>query len=246
MKKNILLILLSAALLTGCEFDITLQRLFSGKNSEEETQQKEENNGNSQENHGNSGENEGSSGESEGNEQGGEQSGGENQTYTTQVFVSGNNFKSVATAQGVSMDTTLSSGNNGATKLINCINEQLDNKDLLKQFECKKLNSAVWDSDCMLAFSNGSFDEAWIKWTSKVNIYKVEINVQCYSKVSGATDRNAHISIDDLDCSLEIGEDETPAFKVFSKEYAEGTKNFKLEAHNGRVLMKSFTITWGN
>lgn len=253
MKKNILLILLSAALLTGCEFDITLQRLFGGKDKEQETQQKEENSQEKPEENQQSGDNEDQqpSGDQGGNGGGGNQQGGEEQGIVKTVNFSGSVFSVVGTSGGVSIDTSLSSGANGAQHLKECIESQLNDSSLFTGMTALKLNTAPYDSKAILCIGTGNpakddFNPGTFTWNSNKKIYKVELSAQCYIKDQGATDRAAHILLDSQDNSLEVAEAETLEFKTFSKEYEAGTKSFTLTSQGGRVFLKSLTITWGD
>lgn len=252
MKKNILLILLSAFLLTGCEFDVTLQKLFSGKQVEEETQQKEEqNNQNSQENQGNSGENQQQSGENQGNEQGNEnhqQNENLEDEYVASINTSGQDFRVISTEAGVQIDDTNYSAN--VTKLKEYFDSKLEYKNLITNLSCTKLNTAVWQDVCYLCIGTGyyindRFAEGDLTWTSAKKIYKVEIEAMAYAKAyqSGfGVDQISHVLIDEDDHSLETTEE--PVIQSFSKEYSEGVTSFSIKSTGSRVLLKSLKITW--
>ena len=250
MKKNILLVLLSAALLTGCEFDITLQRFFGSKKKEEETQQ---NNENSQEKpeenqHSNGNENQNQNENQQGNDD--QKPVDDNkQEYKVTINTSGTDFSAISTEAGVQMDDNAYSANAG--KLKDYFVSKLDDNNLLTNLSCTKLNTVVWKSVCYLCIGtgyhvNGNFVEGSFKWTSQVKIYKVEIEAMAYAKeYNGGTfgvDSASHVLIDNEDHSLETTEE--PILQKFSKEYADGANSFSIKSTGSRVLLKSLTITW--
>ena len=250
MKKNILLVLLSAALLTGCEFDITLQRLFSGKKKEQETQQNNENSQEKPQENQQSNENQG--GEQPGNE--GQEQGGNEQNnkeeYTVTIKTSGSDFSGIATQAGVQMDDSNYSENAG--KLKTYFESKLEHENLLTAISCTKLNTAVWKNVCYLCvgtgyFANDAFQSGIIHWTSGKSIYKVEIKAMAYAKEYNGggfgLDSQSHIWIDSDNHSLETNDE--PTIQYFSKEYANGTSEFEIKSTGSRVLLESITITWG-
>lgn len=241
MKKNILLVLLSAALLTGCELDLGFIKFANDGSKESEQQQKqEENNQNSQENQG----------ENENKPEGsGEQQGQPGDVYTALINTSGAAISAVATKSGVSIDTTLLSGAEKAELFKTALKNQLQYDACLTSITCVNLYTAVWQDVCMIQIGSGNPAKGNLKsgtftWNSSAKIYKVEIDAQCYSKEQGATDSLAHLKVDESDYSLEVAENEELEFKTISKEYAEGTNSFSLVNDGGRVLLKSLKITW--
>ena len=250
MKKNILLVLLSAVLLTGCEFDITLQRLFSGRKKEQETQQNNENSQEKPEENQQSGENQSEQG---GGDQGGNQQGNEGQEqlqeYTVKINTSGSDFNTISSSAGFQIDDSNYQANAG--KLKDYFESKLEYENLLTNLACSKLNTAVWKSVCYLCvgtgyYVNDKFVEGLLKWTSGEKIYKVEIEAMAYAKeYSGSdfgVDTISHVWIDSDDHSLET--DAEPVMQTFSKEYADGVNSFSIKSTGSRVLLKSLTITW--
>ena len=248
MKKNILVILLSAALLTGCELDLGFFKIGGDQPKETETEQKQEqNNQNSQENQGENGNNENhEGGEQGGNGQQHEQSG---DVYTATVNTSGSAISTVAVSSGVSIDSSLASGYKKADALRDALKAQLQYESCLASINCLTLSTAVWNGDCIIQIGTGNpasdkFNSGTFTWNSSAKIYKVEIIAQCYSKDEGATDSLAHLEVDGEDHSLELGTNEEPEFKTISKDYTEGTKSFSLVSVGGRVFLKALKITW--
>ena len=245
MKKNILLILLSATLLSGCELDISIQRFFGLIKEEPKEQQKEEeNNENSQENQEN---NENSGEEQHGGEE--EQKPSAGQKYTVKISTSGTAISGLATSAGVQVDTNLSSGAANSEKLTNCLKSQVQFEECISSAYFEKINTAVWDKVCMIQIGTGNpvkdnFNPGTFKINSKAKIYNVAIEAQCYSKELGATDSSAHLKVNNEDFSLEVAENEDLEFKTFTKEFSEGTNSLSLVSSGGRVLLKSLTITW--
>ena len=249
MKKNILVILLSAALLAGCELDLGFIKIGKEIPTEPETEQKEEEKKeNSQENQGENGNNE----QPEGGEQGGNEQQQPEQTgdaYTALVNTNGKAIETVAVSSGVSIDTSLSSGAAKAELFQTALKAQLEYESCLTSITCLTLNTAVWDGVCMIQIGTGNpaknkFNPGTFTWNSSAKIYKVEIDAMCYSKEQGATDSLAHLKVDGTDYSLDVGTNEELEFKTISKEYAQGTKSFTLVSDGGRVLLKSLKITW--
>ena len=253
MKKNIILILLSAALLTGCEFDISLQRLFSGKQEEQETQQTdEENSQNSEEKPQNSEENNNNSGDEGHN---GEQ-GGNNQTpiiqneYVAEIKTSGTAISNFATSAGVQVDSDLSSGAGNAAKLTSCLKAQLEHEECLSTAWYEKINTGEWDNECIVQIGTGNpaknnFNPGTFKWNSTGKIYKVEITAICYSKPSYSEDSNAKLKIDNDEAqALKSSTEETLQFKTIVKEYENGTNSLTIQSIDGRVFLKALKITW--
>lgn len=252
MKKNILVILLAAGLLVGCDFDINSLINKKSSTSDQETQEKDQNSSeNTGEIQNSSGENQTSTSQTQTDQnQQNQQSQTQGETeYTATINLSGNAFSGVATSAGVNIDSTLLSGNSNAKKLEDACKAQLSDSSLLYSLECKKLNSAVWNDVCMLQIGTGNyakndFNPGTFTWNSTKNIYKVEISVQCYAKAGYSLDSSAHLMFDLDDLSLEAGSEEELEFKTFTKEYEHGARSFSLVSKNGRVFINSMKITW--
>lgn len=250
MKKNILLVLLSASLLSGCELDIAVKRFFGL--IKEEPQQQEDNKENNQENQGNSGENDKTDGgEGEGQQGGegeGEQKPNAGDEYVATISTYGSSISSFATSGGVQVDTDLSSGANNAAKLTACLQAQVKYEECLSGTWFSKINTAIWDNACIVQVGTGNpakdnFNSGTFTWNSTAKIYKVEITAMCYAKVGYSEDSSAKIKIDDG--SAQALKDGTELeFKTLTKEYAEGTNSFTIQSIDGRVFLKSLTITW--
>jgi len=248
MKKNILLVLLSASLLTGCELDIRIQRLLGMVKEEPESGQKqEENNQNSHENGGNNGN---SSGDQGGGNQHQQQENLE-QEYSTQINTSGADFGVIAQNAGVQMDDNSYKAN--ADKLKNYFDSKLEYKNLITNLSCTNLNTAEWKNVVYLCigtgyYANDKFVEGILKWTSGEKIYRVEIEAMAYAKARSsdtfATDELSHVWIDTDNHSLETATTTEPTIQTFSKEYAEGVTSFAIKSTGSRVLLKSLKITW--
>lgn len=101
MKKNILVILLSAAFLTGCELDLGFIKFGEKENKEPEKQQKQEENNQNQNQEG-------------GNDNGGnQQDGGEQTQNSTVVFDFANGMTTTSGSKGgVSFTSAKADGNN--------------------------------------------------------------------------------------------------------------------------------------
>ena len=236
MKKNILLVLLSAALLAGCEFDVTLQKFFGSKKSEEETTQKEEeNNGNSQENQGNSGEN-------------GNQNNNQNQPpeiddsgYTATLVTSGSGFSSTFSA-GSHFDTAQKQA-----QLLEYLCSQLEYTGLIEGLGCTNLHSQTYQ-ETYLQFGSGNGVGA-LAITSNVKIYKVEVKVLCYAKYDDYhnilnVDSWSHFYINDQDNDMTYDGQSAPSVMSFEKVFDSGVDTVTLASKDGRVFLKEMRITW--
>ena len=247
MKKNIFVILLSAALLSGCELDLGFIKVGKDESNEPQAEQKqEENSQNSQENHEENQNNNQPEGEEQGgNEQQPETPEGE---YTATISTYGSEISSFATNAGVQVDTDLSSGANNAQKLTNCLKAQLKYEECLTSTWFQKINTAEWDSKCIVQIGTGnyakdSFNPGTFTWNSTAKIYKVEVTAQCYAKPSYSEDSEAKLKIDnDAAQALKVGEE--LEFQTITKDYENGTNSFSIHSVDGRVLLKSLKITW--
>ena len=244
MKKNILLILLSGAFLTGCEFDITLQRLFGKKNNEPEQQQKEEN---SQENPGKNQNTDGDGGQT--TPSSGEQTPAdpkdlddlENQ-YTATILTSGSKFASEFSG-GSHFDTETKQ-----TNLKNFLSSQLEYKGLISSTVCTNLHAQAFDGVTYLTFGSQKNVGA-LALTSAIKVYKVEIKVLCFAKYNDTDhvtniDSNAHFMINNDDHDMSYDGLTNPSVMSFEKSFEEGTTTFNLASNSGRVFLQSMTITW--
>lgn len=241
MKKNTLIILLASLALSACDLDLSFLGLGNktNQNIEGQTQepQQEQNSENSSGNNGDNGNG------------GGQVNTDEATTFTVKTY--GSSISNVGTSPGVNIDSSLLSGSENANKLETALKNQLASADYLDKITCTKLNTADYESAAIIQIGTGNpannkFTSGTFTWKAKkAKIAKVSLEVQCYTKDEGATDSSAHLSIDSSDYSLEIGESETPAFKVIEKEYSEMVDSFTLTSINGRVFMKTVTITWG-
>ena len=248
MKKNILLVLLSAALLTGCEFDITLQRLFGGKDNEPEQQQKEdENKENSPENPGENQNTDGDGGQS--TPSGGDQTPTdpkdidelENQ-YTATILTSGSKFASDFSG-GSHFDTETKQ-----TNLKNFLSSQLEYEGLISSIACTNLHAQTFDDVTYLSFGSQKNVGA-LALTSAIKIYKVEVKVLCYAKYNDTDhvtniDSNAHFMINSDDHDMSYDGLTNPSVMSFEKSFEEGANTFNLASNSGRVFLQSMTITW--
>ena len=237
MKKNILLVLLSAALLAGCEFDVTLQKFFGSKKSEEETIQKEEeNNENSQENQGNSGEN-------------GNQNNNQNQPpeiddsgYTATLVTSGSGFSSTFSA-GSHFDTAQKQA-----QLLDYLSSQLEYTGLIEGLSCTNLHTQEFDDVTYMQFGSQKGVGA-LGITSGLKIYKVEVKVLCFAKYDSYhnitnIDSSAHFFINDQDNDMSYDGSSNPSVMSFEKSFDEGVDIVTFASKDGRVFLKEMTITW--
>lgn len=250
MKKNILVILLSATLLTGCEVDLGIIKIGGDQTKEPATEQKqEEQNQNSQENQGenqSSGENQQQGGGEQG---GGEQGGGGQQhtdpleqEYTATVLTSGTQFATLFPG-GSHFDTE-----SKKEALFNFLDDQLEYKNLISSIVCDNLHTQKYDSATYMSFGSqngsGSF-----KWNSLVKIYRVEVTVQSYAKYVDYTstynvDQNSKFYIDEDLCQLTFDSNNLPEMQTYTKNFTEGVTSFTLSSLDGRAFLKDMKITW--
>ena len=241
MKKNILVVLLSSALLAGCEFDLNSIKFWEKKSADPETEQKqEEKDPNSQEN----------PVENENNDkpEGGEQGGNEQQNppaneYTATILTSGSNFASEFS------DRTQFGTATGTENLRTFIAGQLENNDLLSDIECTTMQALNYKDSRILQIGSGSATGSFT-WESNIKkIYKVEATVCCYTKYNDndniwVTDYWSHFLIDSDDHDLTYDGSTEPEMKSFSKIYENGTNSFSFFSQDGRVFIKEMKITW--
>ena len=248
MKKNVLLILASVFALTGCEFDITLSRLFGKDDSEQTDDQKPEN---SQEKPANTDNSTEQTTDGTTPSQVTPKDDMNVQEYTAKINFSGSDFSVYGTDASVQADKESYPGNQ--TKLKDYCYSKLEYENLITNLECTKLNTAKWGGVVYLCVGTGyyvneEFKNGIFNWTSGEKIYKVSIEAQAYAKEISNKPSNvdllAHIAIDLDDHSLEVSDESELEFKTFEKEYPDGVKSFSIKSLGGRVLLKSITITW--
>ena len=259
MKKKLLFIPLFAITLSGCSFD----DLMFWKNETErdvEGQQEvkpQENNENKEEQQVNPDNNNQSQ---------------SNTPIAKTIFFYGSYLPSDWKAQGVGMDCTKLSDSDQNDNLKKVANGQVNDSNLLSELFFTKLNTAPYESSGLIIAigtgnpAKGDFNSGTFTWTSTKKITKVELSGQCYKKELGAVDSAAHLTIEaggkgvDVsennnyqrpitdpvsdDLSFVVGSEETPTYKTYTKEYSEGINRFTLTSLEGRVLLKSLTITW--
>ena len=135
------------------------------------------------------------------------------------------------------------------------INEYVSSKaggdDYLSGFEFENLNTAVYKSVLYLCvgtgyYANSKFKEGSFTWTSKKDIYDIEIKVKAYSKLDsgGSTDIQSVAWIDNESVSLNCESTADPESKVKSVKYANGTKQFTVKATGSRVMLEYLKISW--
>ena len=236
MKKKFLLVLLSATLLTGCELDLTIQRMFGGiKENEPEVEKNEENPWE------NTGKIENDDGSTNGN-------GGGSQSSSPAIYTATIPLTNAFTKSSLNIDSTQSSQQANVDTLTSYCRSKLDYDGLLTSLYCVKLNT-IADGDVYLSVGTGkyyedSFNPGTLTWNSDEKIIKVEITAKAYSKSLGSTDLVSHVLIDDMDNSLELEEGATPESHTFSKEYKEGTQSFSICSSGSRVFLESISISW--
>ena len=243
MKKNILLLLLSAAFLTGCEVDLGFIKFGSDKSKESETEHNQnQNNENSQENQG---ENQNPGG-NEGEPQGGE----EQQTpstvegeYVATIATSGSSFASQFS------DRTQLGNDSGIQNLKAFIEGQLEHSNLLTSLQCSTMQALNYKDTRILQIGSGSTTGSFVWTSATTKIYKVEATVCCYTKYNDydniwVTDSWSHFLIDSDDHDLTYDGATEPEMSSFSKEYENGTNSFSFSNQDGRVFIKEMKITW--
>ena len=254
MKKNVLLILLSAFALTGCELDLGFIKIGEQQEEVVENQKSSENleeNSKNQEENPQKPDDENPPKDEEEPPKDEEKENLEENEYSVTIATSGTKFASVASNAGVQFDHTDFLANE--TKLQNYFASNLEYENLLESIECTKLNTALWNNIYYLCigtgyYANNKFNEGTLKWNSQAKIYKVEISAQAYAKENSYSgniiDKPAHIWIDEDDHSLEVEQESELSIHSFSKEYAEGVQSFSIKSIGARVLLESLTITW--
>lgn len=250
MKKKFLITVLSALVLSGCEFSIGSMNFKFGKSKEkpkENIEQKEEQNNNNAPSENNTGD------QGDNNQQGDNNDGGNNneQEYTATIKFYGSDFSVYASAAGVQADDSGYSEN--VTKLKNYCDSFLEYENLITKLNCTCLNTAEYNGETVLCvgtgyYQNNKFSDGLLKWTSKEKIYKVEISATNYFKENSYSgniiDYPAHVWIDSDDHPLTCEVGLNPQYQSFTKEYDEGTTSFSIKSTGARVLLRELTITW--
>lgn len=166
---------------------------------------------------------------------------------------------------GLYFNTNFSEGTNLTSasqskvdELREYLEDPLEYENLFTSLTCEYCTTRKVDGDTYLqigtgSYAKGKFNEGTFKYGSKEKIYRVEVTAFNYSNPyqdysTGAlvpnVDTEAHLLLDDNDLSLELPSTSNPVEKSVVKEYANGVNSFTLKATNGRVLIKSITITW--
>ncbi|MCQ2793738.1 MAG: hypothetical protein MJ221_05000 [Bacilli bacterium] len=170
-------------------------------------------------------------------------------TLTTTTFVtSGESYKSNFTNGGQFTDGH--SGN--IEKLTTFLNGQSEVGDFIKSLDCVSCNSLDdVNKDGYRYFTIGSAKaNGSITFNSDYDITYVKVECMNYNNTyttggGGSTcDRNAHLLIDEKDNPLELNDTETPSLQPFDKTYDDPVNNFTIASHNGRVFIKSITVSY--
>ena len=245
MKKNVLLMFLAATFITGCSLSDVLP--WGNKPDDKAQEQDEKEDGKDDE---------------------------KDDPVPTGITKKTINFyqnylPSEWTDPGVSMDSTLLSCKTQNDKLINLTKTQIGgNSHLLSELFFTKLNTAFYETSGLIVQigtgnpAKSDFNSGTFIWTSSARIIKVVITAACYFKTEGATDSAAHLSIEagdkgedkdykrpilnstTNDMSFAVEQGQTPEYKTYSFDYAEGIDRFCLTSLEGRVLLKSLAFTW--
>ena len=259
MKKNVLLMFLAATFLTGCSLSDVLP--WGNKNEDKAQEQDDKDKKESQD----------ESKEDSGDESKDDEKDDPVPTGITKKTINfyQNYLPSEWTDPGVSMDSTLLSCKTQNDRMINLTKAQISNDNFhLSELFFTKLNTAYYDSSSLIVQigtgnpAKSSFNSGTFIWTSVARIIKVDITACCYFKTEGATDSAAHLSIEagdkgedkdykrpilnstTNDMSFAVEQGQTPEYKTYSFDYAEGIDRFCLTSFEGRVLLKSLAITW--
>lgn len=238
MKKNILLILLSSALLASCSFSdiISFGKKDNDSNKESENQ---ENNDNKER---------------------------DENTQSKTINFYGSYLPSAWTKTGVNMDSTLLSCSSANDLLIGAVNSQVNDSNQLSELFFTNLHVGYYEtSGLVLQLGSGQVPKGTLVWTSVKKIKKVEVIGQCYTKPEGAADTTAHMTIEAGGKGTDVTENnnyqrpitnsttkdmfelksgENPSYKMEPNEYEEGINRFCLTSLGGRMFLKSLTITW--
>ena len=123
--------------------------------------------------------------------------------------------------------------------------------DYLKSFAFENLNTASYKSTLYLSvgtgyYANDKFKQGKINWSSKKEIYSVEIKVKAYSKLDngGSTDIQSVAWIENESVSLSCESTADPESKVKSVVLPKGSKQFTIKSTGSRVFLEYLKITW--
>jgi len=124
-------------------------------------------------------------------------------------------------------------------------------EDYLSSFEFENLNTAAYGGVLYLCvgtgyYANSKFKQGSFTWTSKKEIYEVEMKVKAYSKLDngGSTDIQSVAWIDNESVSLNCESTANPESKIKSVKYSNGTKQFTLKSTGSRVMLEYLKISW--
>lgn len=245
MKKNILLILLSSALLASCSFSDIISFGKKDNDSSSKEPENQENNDNKEQ---------------------------DKNTQSKTVNFYGSYLPSEWTDPGINLDSTLASCSSANDLLIGAVNPQVNDSSQLSELFFTNLHAGYYETSGLVLqlgsgqVSKGNYTSGTLVWTSVKKIKKVEVVGQCYTKPAGATDTTAHMTIEaggkgtdvtqnndyqrpitnstTKDMSFAVEAEETLAYKTYTNEYPDGINRFCLTSLEGRMFLKSLTITW--
>ena len=237
MKKNALVFLLSAILLSGCDLSFDFinkqQAEQTSQNSQETT--KDEQNPVAETGETNNGASENTTQEPQ------PEPIGQND-YTGTISTSGTNFEKMFSS-GSHFDTT-----EKVETLTNHIKGQLRYSDLVKNITCTNLHTQEYNDVTYLQFGSGKGIGA-LAFESDIKIYKVEVKVLCFAKYDSThqitnIDSWSHFLINDQDNDMTYDGKTNPSVMTFEKTFEEGVNSFTLASKDGRVYLKEMSITW--
>ena len=218
MKKNILLLLLSVGLLSGCTLDLGFIKLGgtsseskeNGKNNEKTPENPKEN------------------------------------VLTTTIYTSGEEIANFATTVGVKAETDLLSGHDAAVRLENCLKAQVTNSKCITSAWFKNVNSASYGTSgsyAIIQLGSGQDNTGIFKWNSSAKIYKAVVNAYAFVNTDNV-DEDAHLDVNGE--SFKLHEENDPAEKltIVTKEFSSGTNELVLTSVDGRLFIESLTLTW--
>ena len=237
MKKNILLVLLSASLLAGCNVDLGFIKVGDNSSNQTENQQ---NNENSQEKPQENGNNNNNSNENNNNQQSPELIG--ESGYTATLLTSGSSFATKFPG-GSHIDNETKK-----QQLTDYLSSQLEYSGLIESLTCTLLNTQTYDNETYMQFGSQN-GVGGLGFTSGLKIYKVEVKVLCFAKHNSYqnilnVDNSAHFLINDQDNDMSYDGEKPPSVMSFEKSFENGVNTVTLGSKSGRVFLKEMTITW--